>query len=211
MTSPSSLGRAVRLAAWGYFFLYLNFTVSVNSFSLNLLPVFAGWYLLLRAVDGLKGELPQLALLEGFAAGLILWSALEWLPWAALGLDFPGLLSPVDLLADMAAMYFHFHLLTQLSLLALERLGPQGPACSARLLRGRTWAVLLQTAALISSRLFLQTAVSSSGGPWDRVLAFLTPASGALSLLLLLAYLVFCLFIMATLFRMSKGFASLPG
>ena len=211
MTAPNTLGRAVRLAAWGYFFLYLNFTVSFNSFRLNLLPVFAGWYLLLRAVDGLKGELPQLALLEGFAAGLILWSALEWLPWEGFGLEFPGLLSPVDLLAAMAAMYFHFHLLTQLSLLALDRLGPAGPAYSARLLRARTWSILLQTATLISARLFLQSALSPGGGPWDRLFALLSPASGVLSVLLLLACLAFCLFIMGTLFRMSKGLASLPG
>lgn len=210
MTSPASLGRAVRLAAWGYFFLYLNFTLSVDSFSLNLLPAFAGWYLLLQAVDGLKAERPQLALLEGFAAGLILWSALEWLPWEGFGLDFPGLLSPVDLLAATASMYFHFHLLTQLSLLALERLGPAGPAFSARLLRARTWSILLQTATLVFARLSLQTALAS-GGPWERVFSFLSPASGVLSFLLLLACLAFCLFIMAVLFRMSKALAALTG
>ena len=34
---------------WGFFFIYLNFNLSVNAHTLNVLPEFVGYFLLLQA------------------------------------------------------------------------------------------------------------------------------------------------------------------
>lgn len=205
MRLPNPVSRAVRRSAWGYFFLYLYLNLSYNSVSIGLLPTFVGWYLLGRSVRVLKGERPQLELLEGFASGLGIWAVLEWLPWGAVGVDFPGLLAPVDLLAAAAAMYFQFHFLTEISRLALDRLGEAGPLHSARLLRARTWAVVLQAATIVFARVFAQTVVTSGTGRWEQARQVLAAASGGAAVLLMLADFVFCLYVMFALFALAKG------
>ena len=44
MTGLKQLSAQVRLVAWGYFFLYLNFNIN----GWNILPAFVGWYLSLQ-------------------------------------------------------------------------------------------------------------------------------------------------------------------
>ena len=40
---------------WGFFFIYLNFNLTLNGFTLNLLPDFVGYLLLYQAAGTLAG------------------------------------------------------------------------------------------------------------------------------------------------------------
>ena len=64
----------IRSIAWGYFFLFINF--SLNNWS--LLPAWFAWYKFGRAIGGLKEIRPKLVLLENFVPPLLVWSLLEW-------------------------------------------------------------------------------------------------------------------------------------
>ena len=121
----------VRSIAWGYFFLYINF--SLNNWS--LLPGWFAWYKFERAIGGLKETRPKLALLENFVPPLLIWSLLEWQQF----FELPGWLGPVGVMLSLMELYFHFHLLTALSALA------SGPLAQ-RLLRCRTVSVVMLTA-----------------------------------------------------------------
>ena len=50
--------------AWGYFFLHIDFNLGVNQTSVNVLPRFVGWLLLLSAIGKLAGERRDLPLLR---------------------------------------------------------------------------------------------------------------------------------------------------
>ncbi len=41
---------------WGFFLIFINFYVTINGHTLNLLPTFAGYILLYRAAGELLGE-----------------------------------------------------------------------------------------------------------------------------------------------------------
>ena len=41
---------------WGFFFVYLNFNLNLNAHSINILPNFVGWWLVLQGMEELKHE-----------------------------------------------------------------------------------------------------------------------------------------------------------
>ena len=41
---------------WGFFFIYLNFNLSINAHTLNVLPEFVGYFLLLQGLRELEEE-----------------------------------------------------------------------------------------------------------------------------------------------------------
>ena len=60
----------IRSIAWGYFFLFINFSLN----NLSLLPAWFAWYKFGRAIGGLKEIRPKLVLLENFVPPLLVWS-----------------------------------------------------------------------------------------------------------------------------------------
>ncbi len=161
----------IRSIAWGYFFLFINF--SLNNWS--LLPAWFAWYKFGRAIGGLKEIRPKLVLLENFVPPLLVWSLLEWQQF----FELPGWLRPVGVLLSLMTLYFHFHLLTELSALASD-------ALAQRLLRCRTASVVMQTALALAGALPLpQSAIA------------------ALALPLVLAGFVVCIYIMTSVFRLA--------
>ena len=82
---------------WGFFFVYLNFNLTLNGHALNLLPDFVGYILLFQAAGALAGESGRFRTLRPFAAGMAVYTGILWVrpcwpsPAAAAGLD--GLLS----------------------------------------------------------------------------------------------------------------------
>ncbi len=184
MTGRKTLYDGVSNAAWGYFFLYFD----VNFGTVSILPRFVGWLLFLAAIQKLKEERRDLALLRPLALLLALWSAADWLAsWA--GADVDGLFPPLDLIAAVAGMYFHFQLFTDLAALAAAH-QPEGAGLDSRLLRWRTVQTVLLTVMALSLY-----AAEWTGGGW----AYAATA-------LAVAYLVVGLCLMAALFALRRLF-----
>ncbi|WP_298035175.1 hypothetical protein [uncultured Dysosmobacter sp.] len=64
---------------WGLFFVFLNFNLSVNQHTLNLLPPFVGYYLLYQGTKELDGESQLFRNVRPFAVGMGVYTAILWL------------------------------------------------------------------------------------------------------------------------------------
>ena len=64
---------------WGFFFLFLNFNLTVNQHTLNVLPDFVGCWLLYRGVEELECESKRFSALRPFSVGLGIYTALIWI------------------------------------------------------------------------------------------------------------------------------------
>ena len=60
MTDRKTLYDGISHAAWGYLFLYLD----INLGTVSVLPRFVGWLMFLSAIEKLKAERRDLALLR---------------------------------------------------------------------------------------------------------------------------------------------------
>lgn len=63
---------------WGFFFVYLNFNLTLNGHALNLLPDFVGYILLFQAAGALAGESGRFRTLRPFAAGMAVYTGILW-------------------------------------------------------------------------------------------------------------------------------------
>ena len=120
------MAHAIGLIAWGYLFLYFN----LNLGSLNLIPSWVGYLLMGKAIKELKEASPAMGLLGP------LWF------WALtlIGINSQHyLLQLLSLLLAVAALYFHFQLLTNL----VEALGRAGETWRKELLNLRTVRTVL--------------------------------------------------------------------
>lgn len=139
MTDRETLYSGLSNAAWGYFFLHVDFNLN----NITILPAFVGYLLLLSAIGKLSGERRDLALLRPLCLLLAAWSGAEWLfSWA--GADPGGMLPAADLIIEVAALYFHFQFLTDMAALA-EQHQPEGGDLDQRLRRRRTAYIVLST------------------------------------------------------------------
>lgn len=146
MIDRSSLYKGLSCAAWGYLFLNLDFNLG----NVSILPRFVGWLLFLRAIDELKEERRDLALLRPLGVLLALWSGADWLAsWT--GRDVDGHLPPLDLVVAVAQLYFLFQFLTDMAALARAYCRePEAADLSRRILRCRTVQTVLVTAIALS-------------------------------------------------------------
>ena len=149
MTDRSSLYKGLSCAAWGYLFLNLDF----NMGNVSILPRFAGWLLFLRAIDELKEERRDLALLRPLGILLALWTGADWLAsWA--GRDVDGQFPPLDMVVAVAQLYFLFPFLTDLAALAKVRCRePEAADLSGKIRLCRTVQTVLVTAIALSPHL----------------------------------------------------------
>ena len=132
--------RGLSQAAWGYFFLHIDFNLG----SVSIFPRFMGFLLFPSAIGKLSGERRDLVLLRPLAAMLGVWSALDWLlSW--FGGNVSGHILFLDLFMSAASLYFHFQFLTDMAAIA-ERYQPEGDNLDKRLRRRRTVYIVLITA-----------------------------------------------------------------
>lgn len=158
MTDRSSLYKGLSCAAWGYFFLVFD----VNLGTVSILPRFVGWLLFLRAIDELKEERRDLALLRPLGVLLALWTGADWLAsWA--GRDVDGHFPPLDLVVAVAQLYFLFQFLTDMAALAETR-HPEGGALGRKILLCRTVQTVLVTAFALAPYLPARLPEGVSGG-----------------------------------------------
>jgi len=64
---------------WGFFFIYLNFNLNLNQYSLNILPNFVGYILLLQGIKQLEGESRFFRSGRPFAVGMAVYEAVLWI------------------------------------------------------------------------------------------------------------------------------------
>lgn len=185
MTDRETLYRGLSNAAWGYFLLYIHFRVN----TVDILPAFVGYFLLLSAIGRLSEERRDLALLRPLGMLLAGVNGVDWLlSWA--GADLDGMFLSLDLLVIAAGLYFHFQFLTDMAALA-EQYQPQGGDLDRRLLRRRTAYIVLYTAMFVCRYLPF--------GRFQEQQTYVVIALGA-------AMLVVVLFIMGGLFELRRCF-----
>lgn len=182
MTDRETIYNGLSNAAWGYFFLYFN----INLGSVNILPAFVGCLLFLSAINKLKEERRDLALLRPLGILLAVWNTADWLA-TCFGASISGRFLPLDLIVAAAGMYFHFQFLTDCATLA-EPFSDSG--LDRRLLRWRT----VQTVMLTVATLALDAA-ERLGEAWAYV-----------SVVLGLVYLLAGICLMAALFALRRLF-----
>lgn len=114
-----SLASALRKVAWGWILLHCNFNLG----TLNILPDWLGYLLILQALSVLAASVRSAALLISFGMGLTGWSLVTWV------LDIFGVSITflwLDLLVTVIGLYFQFQLLTDLAELADDWFCEQG-------------------------------------------------------------------------------------
>ena len=129
-----SLASALRKVAWGWILLHCNFNLG----SLNILPDWLGYLLILQALSVLAASVRSAALLIPFGMGLTVWNLITWV------LDIFGITIAflwLDLLVTVIGLYFQFQLLTDLAELADDWFCEQG----ATLRKYRTVQTVLTT------------------------------------------------------------------
>ena len=188
VTDREMLYSGLSNAAWGYFFLHIHFNLG----SINILPAFVGYLLLLSAIKKLSGERRDLLLLQSLGALLAAWNLADWL-FACLGGELTGIFLPLDLLAAVAGLYFHFQFITDMAALA-EAYQPEGGNLAQRLRQNRTVYIVMCTATSI----FLHLPIKN-----EDVRIYV-------SMGLLVVMLVVVLFIMGELFALRRLFRG-PG
>lgn len=113
MIDPNLLYTGLSQAAWGYFFVSVDFNLN----GVSVLPRFVGWLLLLSASGKLSAVRRELSLLRPLCALLAAWCFGDWLlSWG--GGDIDGRFPFLDLVVAVTALYFHFQFLTDMAGLA---------------------------------------------------------------------------------------------
>lgn len=102
--------------AWAYVFLLIDFSMSVNDFSINVLPGWVGFLLIFLALPSVEEQEPSVSLLRSLVILLGLWEVIRWVGTLVTGsvFDIPLL----TLILSALSMYFHFQFLTNLSSIA---------------------------------------------------------------------------------------------
>ena len=85
---------------WGFFFLFLNFSVNMDVSSLQLLPDWVGFILLYAACNELESESDMFQKPRPFCVGLSIYSAILWV------LDFAGFDTAAGVLSWILSIAF---------------------------------------------------------------------------------------------------------
>ncbi len=139
MKEKEMLYCGVSRTAWGYFFLYFNFSLG----SINFLPNFIAYALFLSSIRLLKGERRDLGLLEPIAIGLAGYEAIVWL-MTCFRIPLQEKTPIIGIVASVLSLYFHFQLVTDLAELA-KKYEPADSRTSSMLLTMRTIQTILLT------------------------------------------------------------------
>ncbi len=182
MTDYRNLYDGISRAAWGYFFIYIDFKIN----NVSILPAFIGYLLFLSAIRCLQDEERELSLLSTLGVILAMWHGIDWLAgWFSYELD--GLWQFPDVLISLVNLYFHFQLLTNLASIA-AKYQPEGYELDSKLLRYRTIQTVILTAMTIIPHFH------------SRLMAIWT----FLSILMAIVYLIIAICLMIALFSLRR-------
>lgn len=117
-----ALQQGLSKVAWSYIFLLLDINFNIGPCTLDLLPNWVGYLLLLSAIPLLEPELRDLPLLRPFCRVLAVAEGIEWAAVLLTGEAFLRQFLPLNAVWACLAMYVTFQLLTDLARLS-EREG----------------------------------------------------------------------------------------
>lgn len=134
MNGRTQLGTAVKRIAWAYVLLHVHFNLG----TLDLLPDWAGYLMILSALPALAAEEESAGLLKPFGIILAAWAAVQWVI-ALVGGSWDG--GWLGLIETVVSLYFHFQLLTNLAAISEKYNCPE----TRRILTLRTVQTVLTT------------------------------------------------------------------
>ena len=123
---------------WGFFFVYLNFNLTINGFGLNLIPDFVGYILLYQAAGTLAGESGQFRKLQPFSVAMAIYTGILWVG-ELLGITGETWL---DMLLDTVALGVSLYISWNVIQAILEIEENRGADLNGRAVR-RDWLVLV--------------------------------------------------------------------
>ena len=123
---------------WGFFFVYLNFNLTINGFGLNLIPDFVGYILLYQAAGTLAGESGQFRKLQPISVAMAIYTGILWVG-ELLGITGETWL---DMLLDTVALGVSLYISWNVIQAILEIEENRGADLNGRAVR-RDWLVLV--------------------------------------------------------------------
>lgn len=128
----------VKHIAWGYLLLYFN----INLGTLNILPNWLGYILILGALPVISEAEKSAKLLRPLGILLALWEGVQWVSFF-FGGTFDGY--ALEVIVAVVSLYFHFQLLTNLANVAAKYGCPE----KDRILKLRTVRTVIATAIML--------------------------------------------------------------
>ena len=175
---------SINRIAWSSIFLFLD----VNINGISLLPAFAGYLMILSAIDGLAPRIREITLLKPLAGMLAFWYGGIWI-LSFTGVRLENFLSVVSLLMTVVSVYFYFQLMSDIALIAKE-VQIEGAETDRRILMWRNVQLILTT---VSSLIVYFT----EAGPLQGV-------PGVIAVFLVLGMAISCIGIIFTLFELRR-------
>ena len=179
-----ALQNGLSKVAWAYILILLDINLNIGRNTLDLLPDWVGYLLLLSAIPLLAPALRDLPLLRPFCVVLAAAEAVEWTAALLTGQSLLYRFLPVKALLTCLAMYVTFQLLTDLARLAEQEGLPAG---RLRLCRDPN--------VVIRAVLFLPL-------PWEKWIA--------LAVALAVAGMIVCIMIAVQLFALRRRLGEAP-
>lgn len=122
---------------FGFLLIFLNFNLNFNRFSINVLPDFVGYYLLLQGMAEMETENPRFAASRPFAKGMVIYTAILWIG-NLLGISGGTLM----MLLNLIALVVHFYIAWVLVCALREVESARGAELYGTVLHKR-WKILL--------------------------------------------------------------------
>ena len=130
MSDRERLCSAFRLIAWGHILIYFH----INLGTLDVLPDWLGYVLMIRALPALSEEEASANLLKPLGIALTVWEIFIWIS-EVFSIDTSLILvTVIGYVITVISMYFHFQLLTNLA----DAAEKHGSAGSGKILLLRT-------------------------------------------------------------------------
>lgn len=97
---------------WGFFFIFFNFNIHFGTSTINLIPIFVGYMLLIKGIDTLKHFSPRFKKIRGFCFGMAILTGTIFVI-ALLGISgrFNSLFILIRLIAFTIGLYPQYHIL----------------------------------------------------------------------------------------------------
>ena len=124
---------------WGFFFVFINFNLSFNAHTLNLIPTFVGYILLYQAAGELAGENRRFDQLRPFAIAMAVYTGLLWVG-DLLGVTSGG--SWLDTILGLAALAVSLYISWNVVQAVLEMESSSGMELNGASVR-TAWFILL--------------------------------------------------------------------
>ncbi len=117
MEERNLIAKGIGYIAWSYIILAFEFCINMNEVSIDFIPDWLGYYLIILVIPILMKKEPSIALLRGLGTGLLCWTGIDWV-LGMLGVQMEFRI--VSLCIAIVALYFHFQLLTNVANIGME-------------------------------------------------------------------------------------------